>query len=147
MLNIDFHYDNNIRIDNIRVGGIILRDGYVLLMYRNKNGREFYTFPGGHMRQGEDQLNTLKREILEETSLSIMDIKPAFTLADYAKDKVDYYYTATCELGEATLGGEESVKNAPGNMYRLEWFKLVDINNLYILPKAAKEWVEETLND
>jgi len=145
MLNADFHHDSHIRIDNKRVAGIVLKDDSLLLMYRNKKGREFYAFPGGHMQEGENETATLKREIQEETSLSVKDITPAFTLTDHVKNKVDYYYTATWESGDAVLGGEESEKNSPENLYKLEWIKLTAIDNLNILPKAPKEWVQETL--
>ncbi len=145
MLNYDFHKDSHIRINNKRVAGIVLKDKDLLLMYRNKNGNEFYTFPGGHMQNGESEITTLIREISEETSLLINNIKPAFTLTDHVKDKSDYYFIATYESGNLNLGGEESEKNSPKNQYRLEWVNLTNLDNLKILPKAAKEWVQETL--
>jgi 8-oxo-dGTP diphosphatase len=145
MKNKDFHYDQDIRIDNKRVAAIILKDDLVLLMYRFKNGKEFYTFPGGHMQENEEALTTLAREIFEETSLTFIDPRPAFTLIDHAKNKIDYYFVVTSCPGVESLGGEESEKNSQDNTYRLEWIKLFELEKVNVLPRAAKEWVIETL--
>lgn len=56
--------------------GIIINDNKILLVYSGKN--HDYKFPGGGIRFSENQINALKREVLEETGYSIIDssIKP-----------------------------------------------------------------------
>lgn len=55
---------------HVSSGGLIERDGYFLVLKR----RTFpyaYDFPGGHVEYNEDPVDTLKREILEETGLRV----------------------------------------------------------------------------
>lgn len=145
MSNTNFHLDQEIRIDNVRAAGIVVRDDSVLFMYRKKNEKEFYILPGGHLQEGEESIVTLEREIMEETSIKVKNIKPAFEFRDYIKDNFDFYYLCEFESGEIKLGGEELLKNSPENVYDLMWVKFNDIAELNILPKAAKEWIQETL--
>lgn len=145
MSNQDFHLDQNIRIDNQRCAGIVLNGESVLFMYRNKNGREFYVIPGGHMQEGEKAEETLAREIMEEASIKVKNVKLAFEFKDYVKENFDYYYLCELESGTLQLGGEEVQKNSPENVYELKWIPFNEIAELNILPKAAKEWIQETL--
>ncbi|MEO6729403.1 MAG: NUDIX domain-containing protein [Candidatus Dojkabacteria bacterium] len=145
MSNPDFHLDQNIRIDNQRCAGIVLNGESVLFMYRKKNDREFYVIPGGHMQENEDPIETLKREVMEEASITVKNVKLAFEFKDYLKENFDYYYLCEYQDGTLQLGGEESQKNSPENVYEIKWVKFSDISELNILPKAAKEWIQETL--
>jgi len=139
------HLDQEIRIDNKRCAVIIIKENKVLTMFRRREGREYYTIPGGHMQQGETEVETAEREVLEETSLKVKNIKPAFTLLDYVKDNYDYYFTAEYDSGNLELGGEEKVKSSEENYYELKWIEFDDVKNINMLPKAAKEWILETL--
>ena len=57
------------------VGALIFnRDGKLFLMKSHK-WRNNYVLPGGHIELGEKIEDALKREIKEETNLSIYDIK------------------------------------------------------------------------
>jgi 8-oxo-dGTP pyrophosphatase MutT (NUDIX family) len=56
---------------NVRVGGVIIYKGKVLLFHRIKNGHEYYVFPGGHKLAKETPGEALVREIMEETGLNI----------------------------------------------------------------------------
>lgn len=145
MKNDDFHLDQNIRIDNKRCAGIVLNGDSILFMYRKKNGREFYVLPGGHMQEGESAEETLTREIMEESTIKVKNVKLAFEFKDYIKENSEYYYLCELESGTLQLGGEELIKNSPENIYELKWVPFGEISNLNILPKAAKEWIEETL--
>lgn len=141
----DFHTDQNIRIDNQRCAGIVLNGDAILFMNRKKNNREFYVLPGGHMQLKENPKDTLIREIMEEASIKVKNIKLAFEFKDYINDNFDYYYLCDFESGTLQLGGEESQKNSPENAYELKWIEFKDIVEINIVPKAAKEWIQETL--
>jgi 8-oxo-dGTP pyrophosphatase MutT (NUDIX family) len=56
---------------NKRVSCIVQHEQKVLLIYREKNGRKYYTFVGGHIQQGENPIETVVREVKEETNLDI----------------------------------------------------------------------------
>lgn len=55
------------------VGGIVLKDKK-LLVVRKKNGRLECILPGGKKEEGESDIDTLKREFLEELGVSISNI-------------------------------------------------------------------------
>lgn len=71
------------------VGGVIYREQnekilYLLLRYRSWQ----WDFPKGHVEKGETELETLKREIEEETGIVNLEILPKFRKA------VNYFYSA-----------------------------------------------------
>lgn len=52
------------------VRAVIVRDGLVVMIKSRKYGE--YKFPGGGMKHGETQLDTLVREVREETGLTVI---------------------------------------------------------------------------
>lgn len=50
---------------------IIIDDGKILVMHRNKRGKQYYTLVGGQSKSGESTEQTLIREIKEETGLRV----------------------------------------------------------------------------
>jgi len=137
--------DSNIRINTIQSRGIILKDDSVLLMYRKKNEEEYYVFPGGHMQEGEEPIETVTREITEETTINVKDLNPAFEFKNFVKEKkvvIDYYYVGYWDKGDPKLSGEESRRCSKDNFYQPLWIPLIDIKSLNIYPLMAKEWVE-----
>ena len=45
----------------VTVRGIIIKDNQVILMYRRKNGVEYYAIPGGHLENNESNEECLIR--------------------------------------------------------------------------------------
>lgn len=142
-----FHLDQDIRIDNIRCAGFIFKDNKVLIIHRKYHGKEYYVIPGGHMQKGETQLQTLNREIMEETSLKVKNIQSAYEFKDEKNGFQDFYFTCDWESGEAKLGGEEEMKNSEENFFELMWIELSEIKNYFILPELAKIWLQENIID
>lgn len=59
------------------IGAVILNAKQeVLVMYSTKN--KYWEFPKGKMEQGEKELDTLKREMEEETGIKRFRLNPAF---------------------------------------------------------------------
>ncbi len=140
------HLDQDIRIDNQRHAGIVVKDNKILLMLRKYKGVEYWVIPGGHIRKGENPEEVVLREIEEETSIIANNPELVFEFRDYKKDNYDFYYICNYVSGEPTLGGEELVKNSEENFYNPQWVEISKIDELNILPKFAKEWIEENLN-
>ncbi|HET9869980.1 MAG TPA: NUDIX hydrolase [bacterium] len=59
---------NNIRI---RVAGIFVKDGKILLVRHEKNGKSYWLLPGGGAEYGESMEEALQREFREEVGLDI----------------------------------------------------------------------------
>lgn len=55
-----------------KVGGIILKDKKILVQ-RKKNNREECIIPGGKREGKETDLETLKRELMEELSITLLE--------------------------------------------------------------------------
>ncbi|EKD79571.1 MAG: NUDIX hydrolase [uncultured bacterium] len=59
------------------VGAVILNaDNHVLIMYSAKN--RYWEFPKGKVEPGEKELDTLKREMFEETGIQRFRLHPQF---------------------------------------------------------------------
>lgn len=77
------------------VGAVIFyeKDGikkYLLLHYQSGH----WDFPKGHVEEGEDDIETLKREVSEETGISNLTVMSGF------KKKIRYFYKAGKEETE-----------------------------------------------
>jgi 8-oxo-dGTP pyrophosphatase MutT (NUDIX family) len=138
--------DADMRNEHIQARGIITKDNQVLVMFRRKKGREYYTFPGGHMRNYEEPIDTAIREIMEETTIEIKDLKPAYTFIFHSDpEQIDYYFTGKWVSGEPTLSGEESRALCEENYYEPMWVDVSKIQSLNLYPRAAREWAENFL--
>lgn len=93
---------------NIRVYGILIHEGKVLLSDERYKGREFTKFPGGGLKFGEGIIDCLKREFKEELNINI-EVGELIYLTDYfiasAFDIEDqlisiYYFVNTEEVDQ-----------------------------------------------
>ena len=66
-----------------KVGGVILKDKKILVQ-RNNNGREECIIPGGKREGSESDFETLKRELMEELSVQLIDTEYLGTYQDIA---------------------------------------------------------------
>lgn len=57
---------------------IIIEGDKILVMYRNKEGSEYYTLVGGRAKDDETMEQTLVREVKEETGLDITKARLVF---------------------------------------------------------------------
>jgi 8-oxo-dGTP diphosphatase len=105
------------------VNGLLICQGLVLLAKRSP-GRKAYpglwSFPGGHVEEGESLAEALERELREEIGVIPIDYKPLGTIADpnTAKgDPVTYHMYAVTAWrgGEPTIIDDEHTE--------LRWFK------------------------
>ncbi|WP_424245595.1 8-oxo-dGTP pyrophosphatase MutT (NUDIX family) [Elusimicrobium posterum] len=80
-------------------GGVVLEGRSVLLVQvRNMKGRKIWTFPKGHIEEGETPRQAALREVLEETGYKTTIVRPlirvhyAFTFqGNYIKKTVQWY--------------------------------------------------------
>ncbi|MTI70095.1 MAG: NUDIX domain-containing protein [Firmicutes bacterium] len=72
------------------VRGIILKDKQLLMIYSKKNGD--YKFPGGGVDGNESHLDTLKREVLEESGATVSKVVKEFgKVIEYDQPLEDEY--------------------------------------------------------
>ena len=71
--------NNQINSFNIRVYGLILESGSILLSKELIMGEEVFKFPGGGLEYGEGLIDGLKREFEEEMGQRIYNVKHYYT--------------------------------------------------------------------
>ena len=104
----------------IGVGVCVIKDGKVLFGKRkNAHGEGSWCFPGGHLEFNESVEDCAKREVLEETGLSIKNLRVGPYTNDIFEKENKHYVTlfvvADCDSGEAKLMEPEKCE-------KWEWF-------------------------
>ena len=115
---------------------IIIKDNKIAMVKSLKEG--FYKFPGGGIEKGENSINALIREVLEETGLSVKkdSIKEyGYTLENRKSDEFEkcifsqksFYYFVSVEdyLLEQRLTEDERELD-----FVLEW---IDLKEVYLI--------------
>ena len=112
------------------VRAIIIRDDELLVMHRNKFGKEYEILPGGNIEMGETPEQALYRELHEETQVAYKD--PRLVILEHAGDPYgdQYIFLCTYVSGEPALhpNAEEMFINKLGkNLYTPMWLKLSEL--------------------
>lgn len=128
---------------NLRVKGLVIREGKLLLIHRYRDGSEYYAFPGGGVEEGEDLDTALQREMIEETGLKLLWHERVFE--QQVDGKVFIFYRCELEEGEMVLGGPEREKQSPTNQYHFEWVDLMELPGLTFRtsPHGLIEWLNK----
>ena len=117
--------------------GIVLNNNGEMAIFHKKNKNE-YKLPGGGMIDGENPVDTFKREVLEETGCIISDIKElGITIEE--KNKNNFYQIS--HIFEAKVSN---------NTYTLSLTnKEIDEGGelLWLLPQDAYEKISECIDD
>ena len=71
--------NKNINSFNIRVYGLIIESGSILLSKELIMGEEVFKFPGGGLEYGEGLIEGLNREFMEEMGQKIINVKHYYT--------------------------------------------------------------------
>lgn len=125
-------------------GGVVLENNKVLLVQvKSMKGRKIWTFPKGHIEQGETPRQAALREVLEETGYKASIVKPllkvryAFTLKGRYVRKVVQWYLMK-KLGR--IG-----KHDPSEILAINWVSINKAKEMVEYPsdKRLLELVEE----
>ena len=117
----------------VRARAIIINEGKIVSMYREKGDRVFYTFPGGGMEGNETEEECVKRELLEEFGIIVKPIKKVYTYE--SQNSIEHFYVAEWISGEFGSGqGEEFQENRNNGLYIPKLIKIADIPNLPLMP-------------
>ena len=132
----------------IRVAGIVPMDNGFVFMHRknvkrNKDYEEYYTFPGGHLEDGETLEEGVIREIKEEFGIDVKVIRNVYELENNKLNMKEYFFL--CEYVDGKFGtgeGEEFSINPEykdSGEYIPENVKKEDISKIVLLPLEIKE--------
>lgn len=132
----------------IRVAGIVpMNDGFVFMhrknVIRNKEYQEYYTFPGGHLEEGETLEEGVIREIKEEFGIDVKVIKKLYELENDKLNMKEYFFLCEYIKGEFGTGDGEEFSNNPkykdSGEYIPEVVAQENISELILLPLEIKE--------
>jgi len=123
------------------VRAIIIKDGQLLLMKRNKFGQQFYSLVGGGVDEGEMPEQALHREVAEESSLTIA--KPRLVVVQQDPqfgEQLIYlaeYVSGTPQLAATSA---EAADTADGqNTYEPIWLAIDRLPSIKLLPNELQQ--------
>lgn len=140
----------------IRVAGIVMMNDGVVFMHRknvirNKDYQEYYTFPGGHLEEGETLEEGVIREIKEEFGINVKVVRKVYELENDRVNMKEYFFLCEYIDGEFGTGDGEEFSNNPeykdSGEYILEIVKRENIPGLILLPLEIKEKFVQDLQE
>ena len=140
----------------IRVAGIVMMNDGVVFMHRknvirNKDYQEYYTFPGGHLEEGETLEEGVIREIKEEFGINVKVVRKVYELENDRVNMKEYFFLCEYIDGEFGTGDGEEFSNNPeykdSGEYIPEIVKRENIPGLILLPLEIKEKFAQDLQE
>jgi len=128
----------NYRYTNKRVAAVIVGSGKILLMHRIKPNREYFVLPGGSVEINEDNITALRREIKEETNLTIEVDKLVWQVNNDFDERTQYIYLVLKYSGNLEIGSPEKERMSENNRYILEWHDISDLKGMEFFPSEIK---------
>ena len=127
----------------IRVAGILVKDGQILLVRHEKYGHSYWLLPGGGVDFGETAEEALLREFKEEVGLSVQVGK--LVLAhdsippNHHRQVFNLYFLVSAE--------EFSLKVTPDAVLRdAAFYPLADFSGMTVKPDVKQEILEGLKN-
>ena len=116
-----------------RSAAILVRQGKLLLIHRQKGEKDYYVLPGGSIEAGETPEAACIREVREETALqvNIQEKLRVFTNGT----RREFYFRVNYLSGRIKLGGPEKERNSEQNSYKPTWVKLSNLHKIPLLPE------------
>lgn len=121
---------------------IVIRGDDMLLMKRNKMGKEYYTLLGGSVEKNETSDQAAIREVMEESAVMIDQPRLVFIEEAGPPYGTQFVYLCNYISGEPGLpsNSEEAFWSTPGkNTYEPVWFPIKDMNGIPFVSPLLKE--------
>ena len=125
----------------IRVAVAIVRDGKMLLVQHEKNGRRYWLVPGGGLEFGETIEECGKRELREEASLDVKIGDLLFTSESIPPDGHRHVLNLYYE-GQVVGNGEPKIALEDAVLCDVQWVDLSDLPHLTMYPSVTNELLE-----
>jgi 8-oxo-dGTP pyrophosphatase MutT (NUDIX family) len=121
----------------VRAAGIVIRGDDLLVMFRRRDGREYYTFPGGMIEKDESPEEAVVREIREEATIGVEVLELLYELNRPGELPREFFYRCAYKTGEARLDPdsiEQKINDPKNNFFEPKWMKLIDLQKEPLFP-------------
>lgn len=126
-----------------RAGVILMSKGRVLLIYRKKSGKEYWTIPGGKIEEGESSFSAACREMSEELAISIETVHFVDSFDIINLGRRETYFLGELNIPvKVAIHGEELLRSSNENIYTPEWVNLVRLDDIVLYPPEAKDMIK-----
>ncbi len=114
------------------------KDEFLMLQFKEDHDFKWH-FPGGRMDEGEESCEGLRREIKEETNLTVTELKPTYTKVVTSKLERKYcvfFITKAKEPYTVKISDEHQ---------DFKWFKKSELDKIDFWQPFYKKMLEENL--
>jgi ADP-ribose pyrophosphatase YjhB (NUDIX family) len=128
--------DRKVKSARVRVGGLVIEDGRLLLIAHRKGKRVYWLLPGGGVDFGESLEEALERELKEELGIavSVKDIAFVSDSIDPGSKRhiINICFHCRCKKGGFSLGTEK-------RLHDFGFFTPHQLRSLVLYPPVKKE--------
>jgi 8-oxo-dGTP diphosphatase len=130
-----------------RAAILLLQDDKIAMIERHRQGLHYFTFPGGHVDEGETPEQAAIRETMEALGLQV-ELKKLVVKMGW-QGKWQYYYLVEVTGGTFGTGtGEEMHHPLPEKgTYRPVWVPIANLLNQPVKPREMAELVLRFLKE
>lgn len=125
-----------------RSAAIVLHNNKILLIYRKKADKIYYTFPGGTIESNETPEKAAIRELFEETSIIAKLNRILYSLSITGKNfKQEYFFLCNYISGKPNLNPNaiENQRINNNNIYKPLWIPIDKIENILLYPLEIRD--------
>lgn len=120
------------RAVRVGVGVFVFKDGkFIMGRRRNAHGDGTWSVPGGHLEYGETFEETARREVLEETGLTITNVRFGAVTNDHFEAEGKHYVTVW--MLSDWQSGEAKIRE-PEKFVDMRWCDFDSLPNPLFLP-------------
>lgn len=123
------------------VRAIVFKDNQLLVIRRNKFGKKYCTLPGGGVDMGETEEQALRREMAEETGLSLGGARLVFTEQAGEPYGTQYVFLVDYLGGEPALhpaSDEAGINQLGQNIYEPAWLPIAALPAVPFISERLK---------
>ncbi len=128
---------------------IILKNDKILVMYRNKEGSEYYTLVGGRAKDDETLEQALVREVKEETGLEVIAARLVFVEQHPEPYNEQYIYLCEALPNESLAiqdSSEEGLMNTISiNVHKPLWAEARAFSRLHFRTPQLQTAIDRAL--
>jgi 8-oxo-dGTP diphosphatase len=125
-----------------RAAIFLVEEGKIALIERHKQGNHYFTFPGGHVEEGESPLEAAVREAKEELGLDVVVKREIARM--FWRERWQHYFLAERLGGTFGLGeGPEMYRPVEvSGTYHPTWLPVGELTSQPVRPREVAEKVK-----